>query len=178
MTEAVTNIPVSYTHLDVYKRQILGLQGQFPTASRLIVKTAVLQPSLAAASPASIPACPAPTTATSKFPASYSIEIFLRFPFSADYSQSYSNSSSSFSNAEFFKHLIDNFIRYPLPNQTGKRRNCVLHTNCHRIIGEPQFQCLQCLFYRFQRPVGILPLPLCREYAICRVCLLYTSRCV
>ena len=70
---------VSYTHLDVYKRQasisrtrcplavppIEGLQGIFPTESILIVKIAVMQSSLAAANAASIPECPAPITITS-----------------------------------------------------------------------------------------------------------------
>ena len=42
-----------------------GLQGMLPTASRLIVKTAVRSPMRAQASPASMPAWPAPITATS-----------------------------------------------------------------------------------------------------------------
>ena len=42
-----------------------GLQGMFPTESKLMVKTAVSQPSLAAARAASMPAWPAPMTATS-----------------------------------------------------------------------------------------------------------------
>ena len=112
---SLTYAPVSYTHLDVYKRQrsiwarrewtagplprfsirlwmvqasaarpisppkasisrtkwplavppMLGLHGQLPTASKLMVKTMVEQPRRAAAKPASIPAWPAPTTATS-----------------------------------------------------------------------------------------------------------------
>ena len=49
---------------------MLGLQGQLPTASMLIVNTAVRHPSRAAASAASMPACPAPITAISNFPAS------------------------------------------------------------------------------------------------------------
>ena len=58
-----------------------GLAGMLPTASRLIVKTAVLSPRRAQASPASIPACPAPITATSKLPASNSTAIisFLQY---------------------------------------------------------------------------------------------------
>ena len=46
-----------------------------PTQSRLIVNTTVAQPSRAAASAASMPACPAPITATSYFPAINRIEI-------------------------------------------------------------------------------------------------------
>ena len=42
-----------------------GLQGMLPTESKLMVKTAVSQPSLAAARAASMPAWPAPMTATS-----------------------------------------------------------------------------------------------------------------
>ena len=45
-----------------------GLQGIFPTASRLTVKHTVFMPIRAAASDASMPACPAPTTATSNAP--------------------------------------------------------------------------------------------------------------
>ena len=42
-----------------------GLQGMLPTESKLMVKTAVSQPSRAAARAASMPAWPAPMTATS-----------------------------------------------------------------------------------------------------------------
>ena len=47
-----------------------GLQGILPTLSRLTVKQTVSMPSLAAASAASMPAWPAPITATSTLPAS------------------------------------------------------------------------------------------------------------
>ena len=50
-----------------------GLQGILPTQSILMVNTAVLHPSRAAANPASIPAWPAPITATSYAFAKYSI---------------------------------------------------------------------------------------------------------
>jgi len=43
---------------------IEGLQGMLPMASSDMVKMAVLAPSRAAASAASMPACPAPMTAT------------------------------------------------------------------------------------------------------------------
>ena len=46
-----------------------GLQGMFPTASRSTVKHRVSSPSRAAARAASIPAWPAPITATSQRPA-------------------------------------------------------------------------------------------------------------
>ena len=52
-----------------------GLQGMLPTASRLMVKTTVRHPSRAAAKPASIPAWPAPMTATSYVPARYSMKL-------------------------------------------------------------------------------------------------------
>ena len=42
-----------------------GLQGIFPTASRLTVRQTVFMPIRAAARAASMPACPAPMTATS-----------------------------------------------------------------------------------------------------------------
>ena len=45
-----------------------GLQGILPTASRLMVKRMVCSPSRAAARAASMPAWPAPTTATSQLP--------------------------------------------------------------------------------------------------------------
>ena len=45
-----------------------GLQGIFPTASRLTVRHTVFMPIRAAASAASMPACPAPTTATLNVP--------------------------------------------------------------------------------------------------------------
>ena len=50
-----------------------GLQGMFPTASRLMVKMMVSMPSRAAARAASMPACPAPMTAISQLPASNAI---------------------------------------------------------------------------------------------------------
>ena len=57
-----------------------GLQGMFPTASRFTVKHRVRQPSRALARAASIPAWPAPITATSYFPALYSMcPLQLRF---------------------------------------------------------------------------------------------------
>ena len=45
---------------------IAGLQLIWPTVSQLVVSSAVLAPSRAAASAASVPAWPAPITSTSK----------------------------------------------------------------------------------------------------------------
>ena len=56
---------ISLTKCPLELPPICGLHGIFATASRLIEKTKVFIPSLAAASAASHPACPAPITATS-----------------------------------------------------------------------------------------------------------------
>ena len=60
------NASISRTKCPFAVPPIAGLHGILPTASRLIVKHAVFIPRRAAASAASIPACPAPTTTTSK----------------------------------------------------------------------------------------------------------------
>ena len=53
--------------------EVIGLTTDGEEILKLIEKTKVFSPNLAAARPASHPACPAPITATSNFPASYSI---------------------------------------------------------------------------------------------------------
>ena len=55
----------SRTRVPLAVPPMLGLQGMFPTASRLMVNTAVFAPSMAAAWAASMPAWPAPITITS-----------------------------------------------------------------------------------------------------------------
>jgi len=68
---------ISLTKCPLELPPICGLHGILAIASKLIEKINVFIPNLAAASAASQPACPAPTTATSYSPALYSIFSLL-----------------------------------------------------------------------------------------------------
>ena len=65
------NASISRTRCPFAVPPIAGLHGILPTASRLIEKHRVFSPRRAHANAASMPACPAPITATSYSPAKY-----------------------------------------------------------------------------------------------------------
>ena len=81
------NASISLTRWPFELPPICGLHGIFAIFSKLIENTNVFIPKRAAANAASHPACPAPTTATSYSPASYSFtsnffcSIFYYLPF-------------------------------------------------------------------------------------------------
>ena len=60
---------ISLTKCPLELPPMCGLHGIFATASKLIENNNVFLPILAVANAASHPACPAPITATSNFPA-------------------------------------------------------------------------------------------------------------